>query len=346
MRRRLLIVERHHLGDAVLAVPFVRAAEKRYDVTMVCRPEVAEFWRLVAPGVRTIAPAGGWAQLRRALPCLGRDDAAVCAWPDPRAQWLLRATGAGTRVGFSLRGANFYGVERPWRRVQLYGGQVVGLLLGRLLTHSLDRRDAAQPQRENWTQIARVLGVEPDFDRPWWRAAEPVGSVREFIDSAREEGRPVWMVHAGGRLPTKRWPVERFQQLLNGYFSSRSVAVLIVQVPGEAAPEPRGDWQMACVPEGLGDFFAAVAAVDGILCNDSFCAHVGAALGRTVVTLFGSGDPAWFAPFGQEAHVVASDVCAARPCVDRCIHASPICLEAISNHLVEKSLEAVIFPRS
>ncbi|MDX2079356.1 MAG: glycosyltransferase family 9 protein [Terrimicrobiaceae bacterium] len=344
MKRRLLVVERHHLGDAVLAVPFVRAAMENFHVIIACRPELAEFWQCVCPDVQIVAPADGWGTLRRALPRLGRADAAVCAWPDPRAQWLLCASGAGVRVGFALKAQNFYGAARPWRKRRLRLAQVAVALSGPLLTHALDRRERQQPQRENWTQIARVLGFEPDVRMPWWPVPKPTGAVGEWIESVKAAGRPLWVVHAGGRLPTKRWPLERFQQLLNGYFSRRGVAVLIIQAPGEESPEPRGDWQIRWTPPRLAEFFAVLAAVDGVLCNDSFCAHAAAALGRTVVTIFGSADPAWFAPFGQEFNVVATDVCEARPCVDRCIHRSPICLEAISNHLVEKSLEAVIFP--
>ena len=38
MKPRLLIVELHHLGDAVLSLPFVRAAARTHEVHVLCRP--------------------------------------------------------------------------------------------------------------------------------------------------------------------------------------------------------------------------------------------------------------------------------------------------------------------
>ena len=73
-----------------------------------------------------------------------------------------------------------------------------------------------------------------------------------------------------------------------------------------------------------------VQTADHVLCNDSLVSHLAAALGKPVWTIFGSGNPNWFAPFGNEKRVIASDICPYRPCIDRCLYASPICLEAVS----------------
>jgi ADP-heptose:LPS heptosyltransferase len=50
----------------------------------------------------------------------------------------------------------------------------------------------------------------------------------------------------------------------------------------------------------------AVAGVDAIVSHDTAVAHLGAALGKKVVALFGSRSTCWFAPYGNECYVVTS----------------------------------------
>ncbi len=80
----------------------------------------------------------------------------------------------------------------------------------------------------------------------------------------------------------------------------------------------------------LEELFALTAVVDRVLCHDSMMAHLAGALGKTVYTLFGPQNPDWFAPFGNRERVIIRDVCPHRPCFDRCVFPTPICIEAIS----------------
>ena len=47
MKPRLLVVELHHLGDAVMSLPLVRGAAARYEVHVLCRPASGEVYRLL-----------------------------------------------------------------------------------------------------------------------------------------------------------------------------------------------------------------------------------------------------------------------------------------------------------
>ena len=347
MKPRLLVIELHHLGDAVLALPFLRAAARTFEVSVLCRPGVAQVFRAASDDWTVLAPEGGWLARQPVLPKLGQGDVAVCAWPDPRAQRLMRESGAERRIGFTVTERNFYGVARAWRKRRLILGKAtkfVWELNGSLLTDSLDRSASDQKHLENWAQIARVLLLEPDYTFPWITIESLPAGVAEFVTKARAEQRPLCAVHTGGRLPTKRWPLARFQALLDGFFPENRIAAIVVAAPNEEAAIPHGEWQVAFTTESLSALCAVFSSVDAVLCNDSFASHVAAAMGQRVVTIFGSGDPAWFAPYQNEAHVVASTACPFRPCVDRCEQPSILCLETLSNDLVEKSLKAVIFP--
>ena len=46
MKSRLLVVELHHLGDAVMSLPFVRGAQQRFEVHVLCRPATRAVYEL------------------------------------------------------------------------------------------------------------------------------------------------------------------------------------------------------------------------------------------------------------------------------------------------------------
>jgi heptosyltransferase-2 len=82
-----------------------------------------------------------------------------------------------------------------------------------------------------------------------------------------------------------------------------------------------------------------LAGCDAVLCHDSFPAHLAAALGKPVVTIFGSGEPDWFAPFNNRQRVVQKRVCPLHPCIDRCGMPRYICLDEIQPAEVLRQLE-------
>lgn len=341
---KLLVIEMHHLGDAVMALPFLRAASRVRECIVFCRPGVAGFLRAAAPGCR-IVECAGWRDVFRRLPELGARDEAVCAWPDTRAHLAMKWSGAGTRAGFRVIARNFYGAARPWRKRRLLAGALATRVLslaGPLLTHPLDRAAEGQTHCANWSQMAEVIGCAPDFSFPWLPVPEAPLEFRDFVRSSREAGMRVVALHAGGRLPGKRWPLEHFQSLLGYWLPRRNVAVVIVKPPGEECPHPLVPSQRVFETPDPYSLAALLANVDGVLCNDSFASHLAAAVGVPVVTVFGSGDPAWFAPYGNRPLAVASDACPFRPCVDRCAQPSLVCLENVSIRLVEEKLSAML----
>ena len=343
MKPRLAVFEMHHLGDAVIALPFLRAASKLFETTVFCRTRSAGLLGESVPGLRVI-PSDNWLGVFSALPRLGRDDAAVCVWPDSRAHFAMRRSGAGRRVGFRVVAGNFYGAARPWRKRRLLAGQLAERILSLdspLLTDPLDRPESGQTRGESWRQIADRLGVVPDLSFPWLPLLPTPAGLDQFLAESRAGGRKILALHPGGRLPGKRWPVGRFQELLRGYLSDKEISVAIVKPPGEQCPEPCTPWQRVFETDSVRSLASLFARVDGVLCNDSLASHLAAAAGVPVATIFGSGDPAWFAPHGNAHLVIATNACPYRPCVDRCAMPSLVCLESVSIRLVEQKLSAM-----
>jgi ADP-heptose:LPS heptosyltransferase len=120
-------------------------------------------------------------------------------------------------------------------------------------------------------------------------------------------------VHISAREDDRRWSDENFVELIRGLLSRESVRVLLSWAPG-ASDNPRfpGDDAsagkiieasangrlLAWPTAGLGDLIASLAVCDQVICSDGGPVHIAAALGKPVVSLFGSERPELWHPWG------------------------------------------------
>ncbi|MBF0447954.1 MAG: lipopolysaccharide heptosyltransferase II [Magnetococcales bacterium] len=85
-----------------------------------------------------------------------------------------------------------------------------------------------------------------------------------------------------------------------------------------------------------------LSIAQGVICNDSGLMHVAAALGRPVVSIFGSSDPEHTPPVGPKARIVSLNLdcapCFKRHCPDQHLR----CLEDISPEMVLDQLDGVV----
>ena len=95
-------------------------------------------------------------------------------------------------------------------------------------------------------------------------------------------------------------------------------------------------------PASLDEFMRICQVADVLLCNDTGVSHMGAALGKSVVCFFSDQEPRWFAPRGSERLAVSSDVCPHRPCLDRCVMPTYICLDAVTYEAVRERVLSII----
>lgn len=345
--RRLLVFENHHAGDALLAVPFLRGAKRVFDkVAVCCTREGAPLFERAGVNDLIVSEKPG----DRSLPGVREavrtfhPDVAVCVWADVRMHRMMRASGAAERAGLPMNAANFYGSHLAWRK----RGLALGMLAtsfsqmtgGRLLTRAVQRTGPLQSHRDDWRQLAALIGVTPDESVPWIRTeaiSHDAALARELAE-ARAAGRLVIALHHGGRLDTKRWAADRFVEVARRLAAKADVALVTIEPPDCAPLALGGVPALSTRTPSVAALANTLAACDVVLCNDSLAGHLAAALGKRVVSIFGSGHPAWFAPAGSEAWTVKSEVCRFNPCLDRCLMGRPICLEAIP---VERVLETV-----
>lgn len=97
------------------------------------------------------------------------------------------------------------------------------------------------------------------------------------------------VIHPLSGSPKKNWPLSRYVEL------SR-------RIPVEWAA--REDWVRFAALDGLAGWLAGASVYVG---NDSGITHLAAAVGATVVALFGATDPALWGPRGDRVHIVRGD---------------------------------------
>lgn len=342
MKPRLLIFELRRMGDAVLALPFVRAARERYEVGICCSSDGAELFRLAFPDMPLYrwdppwqSPARPPARTRDIVDWAKRFDASVsvCSWADPRVHWLMARAGSPRRVGFRVAAQNFYANHLAWRKRQLFVGRwasrMAAIVRGRrLLTDAIDRSRYSQHHVEDWRHLAERLELPWKPDPPWLAPPPVPAGLAGAVSAMKKPGRPLWLIHPGARMENRRWPIENFARVIREGFVAREIPCLVIRSPEVNAAPGLPASVPVIEPDSLAELAALVAAADRVLCNDTGVLHLASAFGKPVLGLFSANLPAWFGPLVPGSRVVNGE-CPYRPCFDRCLMPAYVCLSSI-----------------
>lgn len=313
-KERCLLIDFHHLGDAVMAFPAIRGLGRKYDVFVACRPEAASVFELIVPQDRILSVDARWAgpsedrsnQPLDWLHWIGRTArewrelgfaASFSGWCDPRVDLLACRAGIAHRAGLPVAGINYY-VWRAFRLPSKLGAMKVfqmaaTVLAGKkLLTHPISRPDWFQHHREDWAQVIATAGVEADDSLPWFPVPEvPVP-------------RSGWVCHSGSEQVIKQWPVQKWKELHAALEARLHAPVRVIRGPGESLEGWGLPGDRIVDSDSIPRLVEILAGAEGLVCLDSFPAHLAAAMGTPAVTLFGSQDPRWFSPFQMEGGIV------------------------------------------
>lgn len=277
----------NHLGDVVLALPAILSDGS--DV-VVARPLVpilemagvsARVMRLDR-GPRGFARAVG--ELRRAAYLRGTLMSAAFS-----AAWLFRCGGVRHLRGTRTDGRSFLLTERIAPRA------LEGIHRTDAFRHLLGQEPSSEPTR---------VRVTPPADRvARWRTLLP-----------RDE--PLVGVIPGANAPARRWPVDRFLQILRR-IGERGARLVVLGGPREAGLTSHlVAWGSPRATDlggrtDLVDLAAILSLCDLVITNDTGPMHLAGAVGTPTVSLWGSSDP------GEVRQLGAPDVRvtgAALPC--------------------------------
>jgi ADP-heptose:LPS heptosyltransferase len=325
--RRVLVARLDSLGDVLLAGPAVRAiaagrsGESR-EVWMLCGPQGAPAARLL-PGVHSVLTwSCPWivdpappptAQLIAELLAMVRscspDEAVILSSfhqsPLPLAL-LLRLAGVSNIVGASM--------------------DYAGALLDARLRPGEDFPED-QPEALRALAIARAAGYDlPAGDDGRLRLRQDLPEVEKHPAPAESaplrpgrhlsgQATPYLVVHPGTDAPARSWPATHFRSLV-ALLVECGFRVAVTGGPGERALTryvAGEDGVDLGGRTGTADLAAILAGADVVITGNTGPAHLAAAVGTPVVSLFAPVVPAvrW-APYGVDTVILGDQEAACR----------------------------------
>jgi heptosyltransferase-2 len=324
--RATLVVAPNWLGDAVMALPFVRAlrrARPNDSLTVLARRGPAALFRAEGSADGVWVAAG-----------LARDVVALSRSRLDQA-WILPNSFRSALPPFLARVPERIGYATDGRSA--------------FLTVALPRPAGMAHQLRDYDALLVSRGIEPDRDPPLLPippAAQDTAR-RAFAAAGLPGGAPLVLLAPGAAFgPTKQWPAERFAALADK-LAERGVLSGIVVGPGE---ERLGEEVSRLTPHRpvvLGadldpiELAALLRQARAVVGNDSGPMHLAAAVGTPVVTLFGPTDPGRTSPTGAPARVLDRYLFCS-PCFLKHCPYGHECMEEISAEMALAAVEELL----
>jgi heptosyltransferase-2 len=331
---RIVIRPPNWLGDAVLALPAVAAIRRRYPdshLTIAAAPAVAAVFREQTP-VHANRVIDLPAESRAAIAALqgGGFDLGILFPNSFRSAWQLRRAGVKQRWGYATAG-------RRW-----------------LLTRRSSPDKAHHlHQADYYRALVRGLDIECGDDAP---QLEPTGPSIERASALLAERHVPADARLAGFAPgaaygqAKQWPPDRMAATIAALVRDHDTTCLVFGAAHDkAAARAIESWLRAHAPEtmarvidlvgrtSLGALVGLMARCRVFVSNDSGAMHLAAAIGRSVVAIFGPTDERVTRPLGD--HDVLTEPVFCRPCLLRDCPIDHRCMKRIP---AERVIAAVV----
>jgi lipopolysaccharide heptosyltransferase II len=346
-RPRVLIIRAGAIGDTLMATPLVRAVRRTYpqcDLVFLCSAAALDVVRFnlhideVIPVAQRHLPA--WLSsekksIHRKLRALDLDWALVLE-SHPSFVDLARQGGARRIIAYS-GDENAQGFEPA-------------------------RFDPRKHSIENHLELARPLGLRPDgLQMELNNQPETIKNLARRLEMASVKGTDCLVgVHAGwgGRTRTpdqtrlRSWPPDRFAEVVRWLVKERGARVALT---GSAADRPLTTYiartaDVECLDLAgelsLLELAALIRRMNAYLTVDSGPAHMAAALGTSLVTLWGPGIFEQTAPLSPGNpprilyHRVHCAPCYGTPAMKTCT--DNICMKEIEVEEVKEALQEAL----
>ncbi len=288
--RRHVVRAPNHLGDVVMALPALRAAQ----VDVVVRGWLAPLLEMAALGVQVIPLDRGWVGWGAAVRRLRREgyERGTLLTPSFSAAWLFRWGGVGRLRGTATDG-------RSWLLTERVGRGVLGGL-----------------HRVNQYRLLLDQELDPEPSLPHLTPPEAV--VASWRARVGASGAPLVGLFPGSNARARRWPTDRFGAVGRALVRHGARVVVI----GGPVERPLTAAVAAAVPGAvdaggatdLVGLAALLSMCDLLVTNDSGPMHVAGAVGTPTVTLWGPSDPAEVGPPGPRHVRVDGGPLPCRPC--------------------------------
>lgn len=315
--KSVLFIRRDNIGDLVCTTPAIRALRlKRPDVRVgvvvntynaeVVRnnPDIDEVFVYEkgkhSSGKGRVAVFANNLGLVLRVRASGYDVAIGCGYAySARLARYTFLTGAKMRIGFTPSGRPgpffLYNRPLPEPRTPMHEVEAMMRLVGPLGIDGPPPALFMKPDREEVERAGRYLAM-----------------------AGLKENDRLIAFHISSRKAANRWPKERFRELGDMICKEfPEVKILLLWSPGASTnplhpgDDDRAEWIMSTMGKkpialrtnGLAELSAAMSLASLAVCCDGGAMHMAAALGKPIVTVWGSTDKRRWAPWGTE-HII------------------------------------------
>jgi ADP-heptose:LPS heptosyltransferase len=335
-RGRVLVVQLHHVGNALLSLPAVQAAAARHGagrVDILAAPWNAAVFVRFAPGCRVFVYSPPFELLRR-----GVRRGARGLWGSVRFFRPLRRAGYDQVVSLGPPHALNLIVERGvcgrrWLG-PIWPQDLYAPCAERVQTPSGD----CTPERERLAAVARAAGWEAVEAAPFVPTREEDWTAQRLAERAARAPAGLVLLAPGAGIEAKQWRFERFAGLGERLVRELGYAVLVIGSPGErdlcrdVAARMTTPAASVAGETSIGELAALMKRSALLVCNDSGALHLAELVGLPTVSLFGPSLAAVWAPHGPD-QVALQSPCHCAPCdawdPRSACHVTRRCMEAI-----------------
>jgi lipopolysaccharide heptosyltransferase II len=335
---KLLIRATNWVGDAIMALPALRAVRERFPeahVAILALPYVAKIYE----GQGIADELIGYDRSGKHAGIMGREklasrlkesnfEQALLLQNAFEAAWIVWRAGIPRRIGYDRDGR--------------------GILLNRAVPVP---RNGEIPAHEKYyyLELLRRIGwidslpATPEISLRVAAAEADKAEHRLRLGGART-GVPRIAVAAGASYGSaKCWPPERFAEALNRLHAEHEADIVLFGTDGEAAVSAaiQAGLKHAAVDltgtTAIGELPALLSRCSVFLGNDSGAMHVAAAVGLPVVAVFGPTDPHGTAPVTPRCTIIQEKPYCS-PCFLRRCPTDHRCMLAVAPETVGNSL--------
>lgn len=172
-------------------------------------------------------------------------------------------------------------------------------------------------------------------------------TARQFIQENKLTNKIIIGIHPGASVKSRRW--RGFAQLIDllcQYYTDTVICLFcgpgdeafvqdIISHVTEAFKE-----RIVVVKRPLAEYLAILSVCSHVVCNDSSCGHISAALGVPVTVLFAQGDPRFIAPRGPNKVNIISRDFPCKPCLqNECPKKTNECFTWITPEIVFEAVK-------
>ncbi len=314
MIKKILFIRRDNIGDLICTTPAIHAVRKKYPDAKIGilvntynvdavrnNPDIDNIYVYEkAKHVPDKSKFSVWLNNLKVLLKIRKEqyDVAIgCGSYSPRLARYTYMTGAIARIGYLSK------------------------TVDRSKSYNIPLYEPEKPlhEAERVFNLLSPLGIN-DTPSPLriFPAGDETQKVKNFLNiSGIKEGKPLIAFHISSRRPENRWPADSFIELARLIAIRYDASILLLWSPGsEKNPYHPGDDEKAEIiinsmktnmvaykTTQLKELIAALSLADIVVCCDGGAMHIAAALGKPIVTIWGSTDPNRWKPWGVR-HVI------------------------------------------